>query len=83
MSLTHVELTNSGACAIRGKLTWPSVVWFGRDAESFLLVSERKSRLLDTGDGSISRHIPLVDRLISESIKIASSREGMCYGNRD
>lgn len=76
MSVTHIVLHNSTSCTIKGKLTWPSVLWFGQDGEHVHLMGKNKSRELNIGDGSFTKHNPLVERLISESCKVTVNRDG-------
>ena len=74
--MTHVELSSLSSCSIRGKLTWSSVVWFGRDAEKFLLTNNNKCKLLNIEDGSIIKHNPLIERFIQESLIVTPSKDG-------
>ena len=67
MSLTHVEFHNIAACAIKGGKSWRNTKWIGDDADSLILTDGLKSRKLNIADGSITKHIPLIDRLINES----------------
>lgn len=81
----HIELDNSVAFAIRGSKPWPCIRWFGKQTEELgLAVYNNSSHTprcmeLSSSDGSISKHHPLVDKFISDSSLISSSKDGKLF----
>lgn len=76
MAHTQLELENVQSCNIKGSRSWPFVAWLLDGTNNLLLNDGHKSKRLDTKDGSITKHSPLVDRLISECQSVIQSPEG-------
>lgn len=75
----HVDIRITGSCSVKGRNSWCSAGLIGANNDQIALLGRRKSMRLNIKDGSISKHHPLVDRLVSDSLSVWFSGKNVNY----
>lgn len=74
-----IELNNITSCTIKGKHKGSSIGWLGSVSPELVLTSKFKSMKVDVNDGSVTKHHPLIDRLVGESRLVLLSKNGKLF----